>query len=92
MRQNVRDNAALNELEWQLLSYWIPTIVSAAVLLVFMKGAVSLRALWLLWPRSLRGVVSSAHGSRAQGSEATAKEWAGIVLAQHWGRVCCMRA
>ena len=46
LRQNVRDNAALNELEWQLLSYWIPTIVSAAVLLVFMKGAVSLRALW----------------------------------------------
>ena len=38
--QAVRDNAALNEFEWQLLSYWIPTIVSATVLLVFMKGAV----------------------------------------------------
>lgn len=36
--QSVRDNAALNEFEWQLLSYWLPTIVSATVLLVFMKG------------------------------------------------------
>lgn len=34
----VRNNHIFNELEWHLLSYWLPTIVPAALLLYLMRG------------------------------------------------------
>lgn len=36
--ENVRDNRVFSPIVWECLSYWVPTVVPSAVLLVMMRG------------------------------------------------------